>query len=360
MSSQNFNSVLQSLLRSALTSSQIRGAFEAFLDAHINIPIGTRSGAGTSQRNIREFLQGESRRDETFPRILQKSDTDFMSGSFARHTKTWPLDDIDLLFPLDGGGLYYWREGILTPNTVVSDGGVTFNPLLGRRWAVNNRISSNLLVKGFEEILQRRYSQSDVAIDGEAVSVQLTIGASEQSDGLKFDVVPCFRLDPHDGSDSFYLIPDGHHGWKHTNPRLDEALCAGLHEFHGRVYRKIVKLVKYWNAYQLNNAFSSYYMELSIANFFSTLRSSGRRITTISEGVALAFSALSASRNAGDIPSPVQHAPVVQLGLLRATDDQKLANAYSSSAAAVPYERAGHAERAMSEWKNVFGSNFGS
>jgi hypothetical protein len=262
--------------------------------------------------------------------------------------------------PVDGGGLLYWRNGTVTPNTVLSDGGITFNPLLGTRWAANNCVSSDVLIRGFSAILKRGYPQSDVAINGEAISVQLTIGASGESDGLKFDVVPCFRLDPHDGSSSFYLIPNGRNGWKHTNPRIDEETCTGLQSFHGRIYRKVVKLVKYWNNYQLNNALSSYYVELSIAKHFSYMRAGGQRITVLSEGVALAFSALRAARLAGDIQSPVLYAPTVELGVRTASDDHKLMNAFATSAAAVAHENAGRGEQAISSWKILFGPQFGN
>jgi hypothetical protein len=357
MSSPNLNPFFLSVVKAA-QAGRINNAFEIFLETYINIPLGIRSDASTSQKTIRELLRGESNRDLTFPRVLENNDTDFISGSFGRHTKVRPLDDIDLLFPLDGGGLIYTRNGTITPNTVLSDGGIVVNPLLQQRWAVNNYVSSDRLVSGFRDVLRRRYSESDVAIDGEAVSVRLTIGASEENDGLKFDVVPCFRLDPHDGSSSFYLIPDGRNGWKHTDPRADKATCTALHDFHGRIYRKAVKLVKYWNADQLNDTFGSYYIELSIANYFSMMRSAGKRVTLLSEAVAFAFSALYAARNGGDIPSPVSFAPAVELAVLSHDHDQKLANAFASSAAAVAHESAGRVEQAISAWKTIFGAQF--
>jgi len=116
--------------------------------------------------------------------------------------------------------------------------------------------------------------------------------------------------------------------------------------------------VKYWNGYQLDNAFGSYYIELSIANYFTALRSSGRRVTVLSEGVTYAFSALRASRLAGDIPSPVSFAPAVELGNLKAIHDLKLADAFANSSAAVAHENAGRVQQAISVWKTIFGSHF--
>lgn len=338
------------------SGSQVNSAFERLLEKYINISPECRSTASTSQNHLREFLKDENARDSSFPPILQKKDRDFISGSFARHTKIWPLDDIDILFPLDGATLIYTRGGFVTANTVVTDGGIAFNPLLTARWAVGNNVSSDLLVSGFAKVLKRKYSQSDVAKDGEAISVQLTIGATEESDGLKYDVVPCFRLEPHDGSAPFYLIPDGHNGWKHTNPRYDEMVCESLQKFHGGYYRKVVKLVKYWNANQLNGALGSYYIELALANHFTNMQVFGQKIGSISEGVKIALQALATAVAKGNIPSPVKDAPAVELKPLSQTNAEKLVKAVTNSANAASYERSGQTDEAMKAWKAVFGS----
>lgn len=345
------------VLLQASYASKVNGAFENFLETHINISPVSRSAASTSQTNLREFLKDESSRDltGTFPKILQENDRDFIAGSFARHTKIWPLDDIDILFPLDGVGLVYFRGGMATPNNVVSDGGFGPNPLLTPRWMNGDYISSDRLVAEFAKVLRRRYSQSDVSKEGEAISVQLTIGSSAESNGLKFDVVPCFRLEPRDGSPAFYLIPDGHNGWKHTNPRHDEEMCEYLQKFHGGYYRKVVKLMKYWNANQINSALGSYYIELALANSFSSMQ---QGIASIDEGVKLGFQALWNTIQQGNIPSPVKDAPAVALKPMSISSSQKLYEAVTLSSSAVAYKHAGQVDKAIGPWKVIFGSEF--
>jgi hypothetical protein len=208
-------------------------------------------------------------------------------------------------------------------------------------------------------VLGRHYSRSEVSADGEAVTVQLTLGANDESAGLNFDVVPCFRLNPHDGSNSFYLIPDGRDGWTHTNPRLDEATCATLQKFNQGNYRKVVKLLKYWNDTYLEEVFTSYYVELALANHFSALMNSGKRMVSVSGGVVIAFEALRAARLRGDIPSPVPLAPPVELPILNSDKDLKLTDAVELSAAAFSDENAGLDEQAVSRWTEVFGEAFG-
>lgn len=342
------------------SAGRINNAFEKLLEDYINIPASIRSDASTSQQHVREFLQEECVRDATFPPVLEREDGDFLSGSFGRHTKIWPLDDIDLFFPLDGAGLYYFRNGIRTPNTVVTDGNLLSNPLLGSRWASQNRISSTRLVSEFRAVLSRHYSRSEVSADGEAVTVQLTLGANDESDGLNFDVVPCFRLNPHDGSNSFYLIPDGCDGWKHTNPRLDEAVCADLQKFNEGRYRKVVKLMKYWNDVYFGEAFTSYYLELALANHFSALMNSRQRMVSVSGGILIAFDALRAARLGGSIPSPVPLAAPVDAPILNSDQDLKLTGAVELSAGAFADESAGRGEQAISRWKKIFGEEFGA
>ncbi|GAI47638.1 unnamed protein product, partial [marine sediment metagenome] len=80
-----------------------------------------------------------------------------MGGSFARHTKIWPLDDVDIYFPLDGHGLWYYQGGSVAPYTVISDGILSHNPLLNFRWTEGEYISSRKLITEFAKVLERHY-----------------------------------------------------------------------------------------------------------------------------------------------------------------------------------------------------------
>src|SRR5437016_8265900 len=80
--------------------------FEELLTVQINIPEGIRAIASTSHLHLRDFLRSECERDSGFPALLK--DADFLGGSFARHTKVRPLDDIDIYCPLNGANLFYY------------------------------------------------------------------------------------------------------------------------------------------------------------------------------------------------------------------------------------------------------------
>ncbi len=145
----------------------VSGAFERFLERQINIGPGTRSVASVSQNHLRDFIAEENRRDSSFPRLLTTADRDFLGGSFSRHTKIWPLDDIDIYLPLDGKDLFYMQGGLRLPYSVVSDNPFFYNPLLGSRWMVNGYVSSDRLLSEFAQVLRRHYpAETKITSDG--------------------------------------------------------------------------------------------------------------------------------------------------------------------------------------------------
>lgn len=112
MASRSFD-ILQFL--SEYRPKSVSQSFGDLLTNSINIREGIRTIASTSQQNLREFLQGECERDSSFPPVLRTVDNDFLGGSFARHTKNRPLDDIDIYLPLDGANLFYYEHGVICP-----------------------------------------------------------------------------------------------------------------------------------------------------------------------------------------------------------------------------------------------------
>jgi hypothetical protein len=334
-------------------------SFEDLLASSINIPDGIRSTASLSHQNLRKFLQEECERDSGFPPVLRTTDCDFLGGSFARHTKTRPLDDIDIYLPIDGANLFYYIQGSVLPYTVLTDG-LLRNPLLTPRWADGPWVSSAKLVDGFARVLQRRFPQTTVKPNGQAVSVQMTHGASSASDGLGYDVVPCFSLVPQQqGEHAFYLMPDGKNGWIRTNPKADANVADILQENHSRLFRKIVKLVKYWNVERMGGTLESYFIELAVAKVFWDKAVKSEPVVTLSYGVALAFWAVQQAVTQGTQSSWVPSAPLVYPGGLLASHRTKLKSDSDSACAAWEDEKAGKMVSAAEKWKRVFGDKLG-
>jgi hypothetical protein len=75
---------------------------QEFLDKEINLAQGNISQGSTSHTYIRNLLTNRRNSDANFPWLIEG---DFLSGSYARGTKLYPLDDIDVMIVLDGTGL---------------------------------------------------------------------------------------------------------------------------------------------------------------------------------------------------------------------------------------------------------------
>lgn len=347
--SELWRAILENRSKSASTY------FEELLTSKINIPDGIRGQAIVSHNSIRETLRGEFDRDITFPPVLKGAD--FLGGSFARHTKVRPLDDIDIYVPLDGSNLFYYEAGRIQPFNVNGEN-LSWNPLLGQRFAIGGWVSSSKVVSEVCSVLRRRFPQTKIKPDGQSVSLRMAYGQSSTSDGLGFDVVPCFSLSPQTQEGApFYLIPDGRGGWIRTNPLTDALVADILQETHDKNFRKIVKVVKYWNSEFFNEKLNSYFIELVIAR---TLWSRSDSIKSLSFGVALAFWTLQKSALEGAQQSWITNAPAVNPGTLQAGDYLLLKAATDSACAAWDEEKAGRMSSAVMKWKQVFGQQFAS
>jgi hypothetical protein len=187
----------------------------------------------------------------------------------------------------------------------------------------------------------------------------MTHGQTSTTEGLGYDIVPCFSLSPTQQADRpFYLMPDGQGGWMRTNPRLDAVIADLLQDDHSKLFRKVVKILKYWNSEQMNGAISSYFIELSIAKVFLERTAKPESITILSYGVALAFWALQQAVARGAQNSWVANAPPVYPGSLLTSQLAVLKSDSDLACAAWEEEKAGKMISAAAKWKHVFGDKF--
>ncbi len=351
---QDFQSFVS---RNESKARTVSGAFEQFLDQQINIAKGTRGTASGSQNALRDYLAGLASTDECFPRVLSINDSDFLGGSYARHTKIWPLDDIDVYLPLDATGLVYSSGGVPYPNyAAVSDNVLEENPLLKDRdrWMRGDSISPDKVVEEFRKVLRERYpATTRVRSAGQAIQITL-------SNGLGFDVVPCFSIRPQWSLyQPFYLIPDENDRWIHTNPRLDQDMSDELHRENNKTLRKAVKLLKWYNGEHLGGRIASYYAELAIMRAFEA-ENLTRRIFKISEAVRVGFKAVGDAFAKGSLMPLLGQAPVVEPGDVTQEDIARFSEDIINCTVACSYEIAGDVEKALSFWREVFGEKFPS
>lgn len=358
MNTINNTSAYRKLIEAA--SRTIAGAFETFLSDHISIPKWSRSLASESEIHLRRFLIAENNRDNGFPIILQNADSDFIGGSFARHTIIKPLDDIDIYFPLDGYGLQVVQSSMVLPIRVVSDGNITSNPITNTEWISEDRVSSIKLINGFYSRLKRHYPNSRIKPDGQAVNVKFKKGGSDtdKDDGIGFDIVPCFLLAPHDQSQPYYFIPSVNDGWIISNPRLDEELAARLHRDNNKTYRKVVRLIKYWNANRNRSHIKSYYIELAVAEAYMNNNRNRNVIQIITEGLEIGFKNLATSLYYGSLQPPLQNAPPVSASDNQMDDYNQVQSVLKHIRNACNWKAMGYEQKAIIEWSMVFGTDF--
>jgi hypothetical protein len=143
--------------------------------------------------------------------------TDFLSGSYSRHTKTKPLKDLDVMFVL--GQKERWRRDKPPIETL----------------------------RAFEECLKKKYTeQGQVEIGRRSVTVEFEKNYyPEEHEGkvLSLDAVPAFASGKHD-----YEIPDKLTGtWIKTNPETHQEQATAKNKELGGRWIPLVKMTKGWN-----------------------------------------------------------------------------------------------------------------
>ena len=168
--------------------------------------------------NEREQKNASDRHAEVRDYIRTKFaiDRDFLTGSYARYTKTKPLKDIDIFFVMKESEKHY-RE---------KEGGVVLDD--------------------YKKALIDKYGAKAVRRQSRSVNVDfgVIVDAEDNTDYkiLSVDVVPAFS------SGDNYEIPDGDTGkWINTNPEIHARKATEAHQAYSKEWKGLVRMVKYWN-----------------------------------------------------------------------------------------------------------------
>lgn len=180
---------------------------EAFRKFKSRLELNDREqqNASARQKEVREFL------DTKF--AIESS---FLTGSYARYTKTKPLKDIDIFFVLKQAERHYRDK---PPSAVIDD---------------------------FHKALVDKYGKDAVRKQGRSVNVDfgVIVDADDNTDYriLSVDVVPSFAA----GDD--YEIPDTDtNKWIKTNPKIHAEKATAAHQAYSNQWKGLVRMVKYWN-----------------------------------------------------------------------------------------------------------------
>ena len=143
-------------------------------------------------------------------------DRDFLTGSYARHTKIKPLKDVDIFFVFGAG-----------------DKGRRSEP-------------SSKTIDAVEACLREQYDDDQVERGRRSIGVTFEKSSPTQAEGGKVfgvDVVPAFQFGDH------YEIPDDIIGsWIKTNPEIHKAKATAKNAELEKNWVPLVKMIKGWNS----------------------------------------------------------------------------------------------------------------
>jgi predicted nucleotidyltransferase len=291
---------------------------EAFRKFKSRLELNDREQKNASQRQteIREYL------DTKF--AIERS---FLTGSYARYTKTKPLKDIDIFFVLKESERHYRSKA---PSLVLTD---------------------------YYNALVEKYGDKAVKKQGRSVNVDfgVHVDAEDNTDYriLSVDVVPAFA----DGDD--YEIPDADSGkWIKTNPDIHAEKATKAHQAYSNEWKGLVRMVKYWN----NNARHgekpikpSFLIEvMALECLYGGWQ--GRFDYELQ-----AFFATLADRIADKWPDPAGLGPPISDGMDAARKvraRELLLTANRDAGVAINHARQGRNGEALRAWRELFGPKF--
>lgn len=140
---------------------------------------------------------------------------DFLTGSYARHTKTKPLKDVDIFF------------------------------VLGPKEKDRRKDTPSKMLDAFEECLIDEYGAGNIERGRRCITVTFdkrNPTAAEDGKVLSIDAVPAFNYKER------YEIPDDILGeWIETDPTVHKEKSTGANKQHNGNWIPLVKMLKAWN-----------------------------------------------------------------------------------------------------------------
>lgn len=335
----------------------IENAFENFLRDEVDCKLSDVQQVIKSHNNLRNILQNKIKTDDKFPWLLYNKD--FISGSAGRGTRIAPPKDVDIMLPLDGTGLKPIENGYYL-NAVIEGSGYYGSPISNLTDG-NGYISSHKVLEQVKSSLKISFPSSEIRRDGQAVTINFR--SYMDSDGLNFDIVPCFYIIPNDSlTTPHYYIPVGYgsHFWKKTNPTIDKVICDMVDNAHNLKIKPAIRLIKKWNELMNLVPLTSYHLDVICWKIFNN---SKFKLISLSAAVTNFFFNAESYLN---VPCPdysnLNNEAIDQYLTFenRKKVLEAVQKAKSSIIAALSAELfSKNNVLAILHWKNIFGSEFG-
>lgn len=249
---------------------------------------------------------------------------DFLTGSYARHTKTKPLKDVDVFFPLSGADRK-WRD---KPPRAVLD--------------------------AFLDCLSKAYGTESVERGRRCVTVTFdkkNPTVSPEGKVLSIDAVPAIALT------DCYEIPDGSLGkWIKSNPGIHQAESTAKNKLLNGKWVPLVKMLKAWNLAAEKPIEPSFLIEVMAQSLvdgpFTTYPGEVRR-----------FFAAALDGIMREWPDPAGFGPPVSDQMTagkRLAASEALRRAEVRAARAARLEKEGKRGEALAAWREILGPYFPS
>lgn len=269
-----------------------------------------------------------SRRQKDIRRVMKDAfsiDRDFLTGSYARHTKTKPLKDVDIFCVLGDSERHYRKE------------------------------SPSVLLADVEKELAKEYGAVNVTQQRRSVCVDFGIRVDEEGGTddkvMSFDVVPAFDEVEH------YEIPDTAttSGWTKTDPEIHAERAVKAQQAYDREWKGLVRMMKSWNREMGKPIKPSFLIEvMALEVLFPPFGG------TYSREIQAFFHTL-ADRISETWPDPAGLGPDVSDRMtpqMCAEARRVLLESEQRAALAIRQEREGRNGDALKTWRALFGKQF--
>lgn len=274
-----------------------------------------------SEPTQREQNDASKRQREIRDVIAREFDVerDFLSGSYARWTKTKPLKDVDIFCVLGEEEKHYHKEP-----------------------------PSNLL-NAVERVLRDEYGSGRVTQQARSVSVSFP--SDEEETVMSFDLVTGFDVGKH------YEVPDtkSSNGWTKTDPEMHKELAAKKHSSYSDEWKGLVRMVKTWNRHHDKPVKPSFLLEVMALQLFDGSFGGDYRYEL------KAFFSSAAVRVLDQWPDPAGVGPDVNGRMSegeKRSAQRALFDAEAKAAEAIQTEKAGSENAALKIWQSIFGPQF--
>jgi predicted nucleotidyltransferase len=183
------------------------GIDEAFRKFKSRLELNTKEqdNASARQKEVREFIETKF-----------KIDRSFLTGSYARWTKTKPLKDVDIFFVFKPSETHYRDK---KPSVILDD---------------------------VHAALVEKYGADKAKRQNRSINVDFGVRADQDDNTdyrvISLDVVPAFEA-----GDDFEIPDDALGRWIKTNPQTHATKAVEAQRAFSNEWKGLVRMVKYWN-----------------------------------------------------------------------------------------------------------------